>query len=182
MNKRTKILVYVLLASIALAFIVFGVLGASISSPSETANSTPISASSTATSTAHHSTTSTHAVSGTKGATTQAALPPIPAVIWTYKVRGKDPAGQAYADVTVEVNGNPYELGTFPGTCSTLTDDNISVTGELSAARCLTGSEGSEIGVFRQGSGFVIKKATFKSGTQGNPDQYGAFTVVTPVS
>jgi len=185
MNKRTKILVYVLLASIALAFIVFGVLGAKISSnSSETASSTVTTATST-TPGAAHPTTSTHKPSATgavKGGTVTAAPAPAPEVLWTYTIRGKDQTGQAYADVTANVNGNDYDLGTFPGTCTTLTDDKRTVSGELSGSRCMAGSSGSEIGIFRQGTGFVIKKATVKLGTQGNPDEYGAFTVVTPVS
>ncbi len=167
----------ILAACIVLALVVFLVMGMTLSTP-ETASTTPEMASTSSTTATAKAVVHT-TIKTTSSTVVQPGTPvPPPTTIWNFHLRSTDASGQQYTDVTLTANDKDYVLGTFVGTCKTLADSDLKVASEISAIQCLSQGKGDEVGVFKQGNAYVVKKGTIELGVAGKPDTHGTFTVI----
>lgn len=147
---------------------------------SDIATSTVESASTTTTS--HGAVTNTKAparVQPTKNpGHTSTATSPVPDIHWRFMGHPTATNAQPSTDVTVSVNDKEYELGTYLGTCKLIEDGALVGTGEVSGVLCLVGDEGTELGVFRSGAGFVVQKGDVTFGDARTPDTRKAFVTI----
>lgn len=72
--------------------------------------------------------------------------------------------------------GKSYDLGKYVGSCSAIDGSSWKlVEGELSGVICWWAGGGTELGVFRDGSNFVVKTGLLDEGTAETPGMRGSF-------
>lgn len=82
---------------------------------------------------------------------------------WKFTEAGEDPEAHApLTKVSVTMGDKTYDVGTFQGTCSEIgasggVDGTGLVEGELTGAQCWFAGGGDELGIFKEGNGFVVK-------------------------
>lgn len=179
MNKRLKILLGLLVIAIIIAAVYVLAIGPSMSVSTDMSTTTP----ETSTSTVPNGKTNA-AVSTTKKPSTGAVQTPgtagtPPVILWTFRDKSNPrDTSQLFTAVLLTENSNQYDLGTQIGICKTVADADLKGSGEISAIQCLVAGKGEEIGVFKQGSGYVVKSGKIELGKEGNPDIRGTFTVI----
>lgn len=180
MNKRLKILLWLLVAALVISGIYFFVMN-----PNMSFTSSQMSTTTTETATSTASTTKAKPVVRTTpkpvpaGTTQPGTVAPQPTVIWSFTDKSNPRDTSAlYTAVMVSTETDQHDLGTLPGICKTIPDTDLKGVGEISAIQCLNDGKGTEVGVFKQGSVYVLKSGSIVKGVAGAPDTRGIFTVI----
>lgn len=183
MNTRLKTLLGILAAVVVIAGVYFFIM-----EPSDSFNGMASTTAQTATSSLPGAKAGTqpgkgvtHVATGTTitkpGTPATPSVPPT--VLWSFHDRSNTrDTSQLYTAVVLSADSNQYDLGTLNGICKTLPDANITVAGEISAIQCLNNGKGEEVGVFKQGTAYVVKQASLVAASAGKPDVHGTFTVI----
>ncbi len=83
---------------------------------------------------------------------------------WTFVPAGEDAAtGGPLTKVTIRYADREREVGTYLGTCSMVREDFL--PGERSAVLCWYAGGGTELGVFEEDGGMVVKAGVVDEGT-----------------
>lgn len=182
MNKRLKLLLWLLLAAVVISGIYYFVMKPSDWTSSDMSTTTPGMATTTATTTTKAKPvvrTATATKPGTTGTTQPVIVAPRPTVIWSFTDKSNPRDSSAlYTAVTISTGTDRYELGVLPGICKTVPDTDLKGVGEISAIQCLNAGKGEEVGVFKQGTVYVVKSGSIVKGEAGNPDTRGTFTTI----
>ena len=108
------------------------------------------------------------------------------AVSWQFTSLGEDPDTHAQkTKVTLNWGGVAYEAGTYDGTCSEM--DGTAGGGlslqenEVSGAFCYFAGAGDELGVFKEGSVFVLKHGEYQEPSGEGGEFRGNLTTVVSV-
>lgn len=180
MNKRLKILLSLLVLALVIAGIYF--LGMN---PNMSSTSSQMSTTTTETATSTTSATKAKPVVRTTpkpvpaGTTQPGTVAPKPTVIWSFTDKSNPRDTSAlYTAVMLSTETDQYDFGTLAGICKTIPDSDLKGVGEISAIQCLNAGKGTEYGVFKQGSVYVIKSGSIVKGEAGVPDTRGTFTVI----
>jgi hypothetical protein len=83
--------------------------------------------------------------------------------------------------VTLIYNGKSIAVGTYPCLCAPLdvsTDKNSLLAGEISGVLCWWAGSGDEIGIFKEGNGYVVKVGSQDEGDAESPGFRGDFKTV----
>lgn len=98
-------------------------------------------------------------------------------VDWTFVPADDDPAsGAPRTAVTVRIAGREHEVGTYQGSCALRQDDLL--PGEKSAVLCWFAGGGTELGVFEEDGGLVVKAGTVDEGSAEEAGFRGDFRTV----
>jgi hypothetical protein len=103
-------------------------------------------------------------------------------IVWRF-TSATEVQGVSQTAVTVLIDGTPYDMGTFDGSCSEIgatggVDGKGLLAGELSAAQCWFAGGGKEIGVFaHEDGGFDIMVGELSEGEEGAGVFRGDFKV-----
>ena len=95
-----------------------------------------------------------------------------PTIVWNFKEAGERGNVLYTTTVTVNVDGTPYEVGTYEGKCTEIgvsggMDGTGLVPGEITGVQCWFGGGGDEIGIFNEGGRLIIKSAELYEGLGG---------------
>lgn len=85
--------------------------------------------------------------------------------------------GAPKTQVTLLSNDHAYDVGTYLGSCSRIVSANL-VTGEIDGVLCWFAGGGDEVGIFKEGDTFVVKKRQVDEGTAETPGTPTAFTTI----
>lgn len=98
---------------------------------------------------------------------------------WSFTEAGEDAqTGAPLTNVTLEIGGKRYDVGTYVGSCAEKRDDLLE--GEVRAAVCWFAGGGKEIGVFNEDGRVVIKEGDVDEGDAETAGFRGNFkTVIT---
>jgi len=97
---------------------------------------------------------------------------------WTFTVK-PEVQGMPQTAVQLSSNGHVYDLGTYTGSCSRIGDSSWPlVVGEVDGAICWYAGGGDEIGIFKEGVNFVVKKGVLDEGSAETPGVRGNFTTL----
>jgi hypothetical protein len=104
-----------------------------------------------------------YAVSANTGASSQGKV----VFAWTFESQGEDPDTHAeMTKVTLTQGDKTYDAGTYQGTCAEVGEGASASLplqeNEVSAAFCYFAGAGDEIGVFREGNGYVLKHGEYQ--------------------
>lgn len=94
---------------------------------------------------------------------------------WRFVGKGSD---QVTTDVTVVADGKEHLLGEFIGKCETIAAADLKGANEVSGVLCLVDDKGTEIGVFRSGSKYLVQKGDIVIGDTQNPGKRGPFVTI----
>ncbi|HWU24445.1 MAG TPA: hypothetical protein VN086_01680 [Candidatus Paceibacterota bacterium] len=180
MNKRLKLLLSVLAFSVGIAAVYFFVMNPNMSSTSsQMATTTTETATSTASTTKAKPVVRTTPKPVPAGTTQTGTVAPRPTVIWSFTDKSNPRDTSAlYTAVLVSTETDQHDLGVLPGICKTIPDTDLKGVGEISAIQCLNAGKGTEVGVFKQGSVYVLKSGSIVKGEAGAPDTRGTFSVI----
>lgn len=100
---------------------------------------------------------------------------------WTFAPAGGNSMNGAYMNtVTLTVDGQAHDVGTYEGNCTVL-GANASwalMTNELTGVICYFAGAGDEVGVFAEGAGYVVKHGTLNEGSAEIPGTRGSYTTL----
>lgn len=101
-------------------------------------------------------------------------------IAWKFDVLAEDATGMPRTRVTLLVSGEPYEIGTYNGTCSEVgatggIDGKGLIEGEVAAAQCYFAGGGEEIGVFEENGKIVVKEGVIDEGSAETAGVRGGF-------
>jgi hypothetical protein len=104
-------------------------------------------------------------------------------ISWKLEDAGTTEGGtMPHTKVTAIVNGTPYVVGTYTGSCNEIKDSDNLLAGELSAVRCWFAGGGDEIGVFaHEDGGYDIMVGELGEPTPEWPAFRGNFKVKTTI-
>lgn len=107
----------------------------------------------------------------------KAADAPTNSYTWTLAEAGEDAgSGAPKTTVTLNANGDMYEIGTYTGSCTTIEGSAWSLQeGEVSGVICWWAGGGNEIGVFNEGGAYVVKHGDLDEGSAETPGFRGNF-------
>lgn len=104
-----------------------------------------------------------------------------PSFSWAFAPAGGDGmTGAPFTQVTLLIDGEARDLGTYPGSCSIIgaTDAWAPQVGELTGVMCSWDGDGVEFGVFFEAGTYVIKKGTLTEGAEGESSTRGGYEIV----
>lgn len=101
-------------------------------------------------------------------------------IAWKFDVLGEDATGMPHTRVTLLVSGEPYEIGTYSGTCNEVgasggIDGTGLIEGEVAAAQCYFAGGGEEIGVFEENGKIFVKEGVIDEGSAEAAGVRGGF-------
>ena len=97
---------------------------------------------------------------------------------WKFTASGERvDTGAPKTKVTLMSNDHAYDVGTYLGSCSRISSKNLQV-GEVDGVLCWFAGGGDELGIFKEGDSFVVKKRQVDEGTAETPSTPTAFTAI----
>ncbi len=103
---------------------------------------------------------------------------PGPSFRWAFTPAGGNGDTGAYQyQVTLAVDGEEHDMGTFAGPCVVIGDPTTWALqpGELTGVICYFAGAGSEVGVFYENGSYVVKKGTLEEGSEEEPGTRGGY-------
>ncbi len=83
-----------------------------------------------------------------------------------------------HTSISFTADGKEYDVGSVDGTCKILADGSLQDSNEVSAITCTTDAGGSEYGIFRLTSSYVLGKYDLKNATGSVPASRSNFMVI----
>lgn len=78
-------------------------------------------------------------------------------------------------DVALITGGDTYNLGSYPGTCAEIAPETL-LPGEVAGVLCWWAGSGDEIGVFRAGDAYVVRRGFQEEPTAESEGYRGGFS------
>ncbi len=103
---------------------------------------------------------------------------PAPSFVWQFApAGGNGTTGAPSTKVTLSVDGEAKDVGTFTGPCSVIgvTDAWTLQPNELTGVICSWDGNGDELGVFFDAGTYVLKKGVLTEGTDTAPSTRGGY-------
>lgn len=102
-----------------------------------------------------------------------------PVITWEFKDITDAASLTPITAVTILVDGTPREIGNLEGSCSAIGDSSWTLLpGEYAGAICYFAGGGTEIGVFKEGEGYVVKQGMVEEGDAEIPGSRANFTTL----
>jgi len=104
---------------------------------------------------------------------------PLPALSWrfeTIETAGDDLAPRT--KVALIADGDVYDMGAYAGSCSEVARENL-LPGEVAAVLCWWAGAGDEIGVFKEGGSYAVKRGVQEEPTAESEGFRGNFVTLT---
>jgi hypothetical protein len=99
-----------------------------------------------------------------------------PSFLWEFFPAGDDELGTPRTSVTLSINGEVHEVGTFDGSCLVVNGSSWElVENELTGVICWFAGGGDEVGVFYEEGEYVVKQGVLEEGAEGESGMRGSY-------
>lgn len=103
-----------------------------------------------------------------------------PSFLWEFFPAGEDAqTGASRTQVSLSVNGEARDVGTFDGSCLVLNGSAWELAeNELTGVICWFAGGGDEVGVFYENGEYVVKQGVLEEGMEGEQGLRGNYEVL----
>jgi hypothetical protein len=99
-----------------------------------------------------------------------------PSFLWEFFPAGEDELGTPRTSVTLSINGEAHEIGTFDGSCLVVNGSSWELAQhELTGVICWFAGGGDEVGVFYEEGEYVVKQGVLEEGAEGESGMRGNY-------
>lgn len=103
-----------------------------------------------------------------------------PSFSWRFETKDSEGGLPPRTQVALFAGGNAYDAGIYAGSCAEIEDENL-LENEISGVLCWYAGGGDELGVFKEGDGYVLKHGTQEEGTVESNGFRGDFTQIAKI-